>query len=226
MNIDMLTGKTEEHLVLLEGTKFFIHKQMIADFFKLQKNALEAGFNLQIASAFRSYNRQLTIWNAKANGERTILDDHGNPLDFKTLSPTELMFAILRWSALPGSSRHHWGTDIDIYDGNTQTPEEVKLIPSECEGNGPAAGLHAWLDEQMEQENSFGFYRPYRTDLGGVSPERWHLSYYPLSRRFLEFYTSSVFKKNIEESDLKLKDVILENADEIFQRFFLNYDSP
>lgn len=71
-----------------------------------------------------------------ARGERALLDDHGNPLLVNDLSPTEIMFAILRWSALPGCSRHHWGTDIDVYDANTQSPGEVKLVSSECEDNG------------------------------------------------------------------------------------------
>ena len=34
---------------------------------------------------------------------------------------------------------------------------------------GPAAG------------EAHGFYRPYGQDRGGVAPERWHLSYVPLS---------------------------------------------
>lgn len=226
MNIDILLGKTNEHLVPLEGTKYLIHNQMLTDFLRLQKDAREEGFDLQIASAFRDFDRQLKIWNLKALGERPVFDENEKPLEISKLSPTELAFAILRWSALPGCSRHHWGTDIDIYDRNTQTHESVKLSPSEVSGNGPAARLHDWLDSKFSTKTGHGFYRPYHTDRGGVSPERWHLSYYSLSRRYLEAYTFSIFKKNLEESDIKLKEVLMENADEIFQRFFLNVDLP
>jgi LAS superfamily LD-carboxypeptidase LdcB len=226
MNIDILLGKTTEHLVPLEGTKYFIHHLMLIDFLRLQKAAAEEGFNLQIISAFRDYERQLKIWNLKASGQRQLIDAEERPLDFSSLSPVEIVFAILRWSALPGCSRHHWGTDIDVYDANTQTPEEVQLVPSETFGEGPSARLHDWLDSRINSNDAFGFYRPYATDRGGVSPERWHLSYYSLSRRYLEAFTPSLFKKNILESDMLLKDVVLEHAEEIYQRFFLNVDLP
>jgi LAS superfamily LD-carboxypeptidase LdcB len=226
MNIDILLGKTTEHLVPLEGTKYFIHQQMLHDFLKLQHSAKLEGFDLQIASAFRDYNRQLKIWNAKATGERPLLDDQEKPLEFSKLSPTEIVFAILRWSAIPGCSRHHWGSDIDIFDANTQSIEDVKLTPSECRGSGPAAKMHEWLDHKIETKTAFGFFRPYLVDHGGISPERWHLSYYPISRRIIDVYTFSVFKKNIEDSDIIFKDVILNHADDIFQRFFLTFDLP
>ena len=86
--------------------------------------------------------------------------------------------------------------------------------------------MHAWLDDLLASSNSFGFFRPYRTDQGGVAPERWHLSYYPYSRRVLESFTVSLFKKNIFESDIVLKDVLLEHSEEIFHRYFLNFDLP
>ena len=226
MNIDLIFGKTTEHLVHLEGTKFFIHQQMLHDFLKLQKAATEAGFDLQIISAFRDYERQLSIWNAKARGERPLLDDEERVLDYSKLSPREILFAILRWSAIPGCSRHHWGSDIDVFDARTQTPEQVKLVPSECLGSGPAALLHEWLDQRMSQEDAFGFFRPYKTDQGGVAPERWHLSYYPISRRVVDVFTFSLFRKHIESSDMELKDVILENASEIFERYIMRFDLP
>lgn len=226
MNIDIILGKTMEHLVPLDGTKFFIHKSMLADFLKLQKEAKHAGFDLQVTSAFRDFERQLKIWNSKAQGERVLLDDQEKPLEFNSLSPREIVYSILRWSAIPGCSRHHWGTDIDIFDGKTQTLENVQLVPSECIGSGPASGLHEWLDARIDQREAFGFYRPYKTDRGGISPERWHLSYYPHSRRIMEAFTYSLFKKNLEESDILLKEILLEDGKSIFERYILDLDLP
>jgi LAS superfamily LD-carboxypeptidase LdcB len=226
MNIDILLGKTKEHLIPVEGTSFLVHKQMLSEFLRLQKDAAQEGFDLQIVSAFRDFDRQLLIWNKKTSGERPILDDLERPLDFNSLSPREIIFATLRWSALPGASRHHWGTDIDVFDQKTQRKEDVQLVSSETVNEGPSARLHEWLDARIDSKNSFGFYRSYQTDRGGVSPERWHLSYHPLARRILEAYTFSIFKKNIEESDMNLKSIVLEHADEIYQRFFLNVDIP
>ena len=226
MNIDILLGKTTEHLVPLEGTKFLIHSQMREDFLRLQKKALQAGFDLQITSAFRDYERQLKIWNTKARGERALMDDFGSPLVYQVLTPTEIMFSILRWSALPGASRHHWGSDIDIFDGSKQKVEDVQLTPQECEGDGPAAKLHDWLDEQINNNESFGFYRPYASDKGGVSPERWHLSYWPISQEIYKSYTMELFQKNIEDSSIELKEIVLENLITIYQRYLMNVDSP
>jgi LAS superfamily LD-carboxypeptidase LdcB len=226
MNVEILFGKTTEHLVPMEGTKFLVHKQMLHDFLKLQQAAQQDGFDLQIISAFRDYERQLNIWNAKARGERALLDDQERPMNFSSLSPTQIVFAILRWSALPGCSRHHWGTDIDVFDAKTQNAEDVKLVPSECNNSGPAAALHEWLDDRISSNNAFGFFRPYRNDLGGVSPERWHLSYYPIARRMIDVFTFSLLKRNIEASDMALKDVVLEHGPEIFERYILNFDLP
>ena len=226
MNIDILLGKTKEHLVPLEGTKFLVHNRMLQDFLRLKNSASEAGFDLQVISAFRDYDRQLKIWNAKASGERPLLDDLEKPLDYSKLSPVQIIFAILRWSAIPGCSRHHWGSDIDVYDGNTQTATDVKLVPSECEDKGPAAALHAWLDDQFSQNKSFGFFRPFASDLGGVSPERWHLSYYPVSRRMIDEFSFSIFKNNLQNSDVMFKELLLENADEIYQRYIMNFELP
>jgi LAS superfamily LD-carboxypeptidase LdcB len=226
MNIDILLGKTTEHLVPLAGTKYFVHRLMLHDFLKLQRDAKEAGFDLQIASAFRDYERQALIWNKKAKGERGLRDDSGRDLTFATLSPLQIMYAILRWSAIPGTSRHHWGTDIDVFDGSTQTQEDVQLVPEECIGHGPASGLHQWLDERIHQDAAYSFYRPYKTDKGGIAPERWHLSYFPIARRITDIYTYSIFKKNIEESTLTLKEELLDHSFDIFQRYFINTDLP
>lgn len=223
---DILLGKTISHLVPLEGTKFLVHRDMLQAFQNLQRQAKSDGFDLQLASAFRSYDRQLKIWNSKAAGERVLLDDSGQTLDFPTLPPVQVMNAILRWSALPGSSRHHWGTDIDVFNGDTQVLEEVKLIPAEVIDNGPAASLHDWLDEKIQNHEAFGFFRPYQHDLGGVSPERWHLSFSPLSQTYFEKYTLNLFRKNILKSEILLKEVLLENAEEIYQRYFLNISLP
>ena len=223
MNIDALLGLSTDHLTNIENTKHFVHTQMLSDFLKLQKSAASAGFDLQIISSFRNRERQLKIWNDKVQGLRPIFDDNGNQLQQADLSPSELMHSILRWSALPGASRHHWGTDIDVFNGKTQTESEVKLVPSETINEGPSASLHDWLDVHLEE---FGFFRPYASDLGGVSPERWHISYHPVARRMMENYSFSLFKRNIEELQIELRETILENADLIFHKYFLNIDQP
>src|SRR5690606_23241791 len=88
-----------------------VHRELIPAWNELVAEARRAGFDLAIASGFRDYRRQLAIWNDKADGRRPLLDEHGEPLDAGALAPWPLARAILRWSALPGASRHHWGSD-------------------------------------------------------------------------------------------------------------------
>lgn len=161
-----------------------LHVDVVAPFLMLQAAAREAGFDLQIASGFRDFDRQLAIWNAKANGSRAVLDESANPIDLDRLSDEEKALAIMRWSALPGCSRHHWGTDFDIYDAAAvPAGYAVQLIPQEVDSGGVFAPMHDWLDSYFEQ-HGVGFIRPYAVDKGGVAPERWHLSYAPVALQY------------------------------------------
>lgn len=176
-----LTGLDESHLVVLaDGHR--LQREVADAFAELQVDARRAGFELAIASSFRSFARQLAIWNGKASGARAVYDDAGRAVDMARLSPVQQLHAILRFSALPGTSRHHWGTDLDVYDAAAVPPGyEVQLSPQEVAVGGVFDALHAWLDERMMAGKSHGFFRPYSADHGGVAPERWHLSYAPQS---------------------------------------------
>ena len=66
------------------------------------------------------------------------------------------------------------------------------------------------------QENIF------ENDLGGVSPEPWHLSYEPVASVYEKAFDVCELKKLLSTSDILLKDAVLENIDEIHQRFVTN----
>lgn len=179
-----LTGVDESHLVTLPGGHR-LQAPVGEAFAALRRDAAAAGFDLAIASSFRSFERQLAIWNGKACGERPVYDDNDQPVALADLSLRETLHAILRYSAIPGTSRHHWGTDLDVYDAAAVSADyRVQLSAAEVSAGGPFDALHCWLDRRMADGASHGFYRPYREDLGGVAPERWHLSYAPLSRHW------------------------------------------
>ena len=98
------------------------------------------------------------------------------------LAPPDQLHAILRYSAIPGTSRHHWGTDLEVYDAAAVAADyRLQLTPREVEAGGVFDALHCWLDDRMAAGASRGFYRAYARDRGGVAPERWHLSYAPLA---------------------------------------------
>jgi len=224
MNIskELLFGKTESHLAPLSGTHLRLHKEVIKPFTHLQKKAKTAGFQLEIASGFRSFESQLNIWNKKAAGTRPLLDANGKPLKFESLSPKEIMFSILRWSALPGTSRHHWGTDFDVYDaGSIPAGYQLQLVPSEVEAGGMFSKLHDWLDKEM---GAFGFFRPFSKDRGGVSPERWHLSYAPLSTKFLNAFDLPTFELLLAETAIALIDVVRMEKNTVYARYLQNVE--
>jgi len=83
--------------------------------------------------------------------------------------------------------------------------------------------LSGWLETHM---SSFGFFRPYRTDRGGVSPEPWHLSYGPVSLPALEALSLSTLRQVIEASSLAGKSHVLARLPEIYTRFLLAIDGP
>ncbi|MCB1705496.1 MAG: M15 family metallopeptidase [Halioglobus sp.] len=176
-----LTGLDDSHLVTLaDGHR--LQAEVAQAFAALQAAALTAGFELAIASSFRPFSRQLAIWNGKASGARPVHDDAGRAVSMAALSAREKLHAILRFSAIPGTSRHHWGTDLDVYDAAAMPlGYPLQLSPPEVATGGLFDPLHCWLDERMAAGESHGFYRPYASDRGGVAPERWHLSYAPLS---------------------------------------------
>jgi LAS superfamily LD-carboxypeptidase LdcB len=215
----IITGKTKEHLVLDNYSNLLVHPEMLSALIALRNQARDAGFLLEMTSAFRGFDQQLSIWNAKARGERTLFSDQGLPLEYATLSPKEIVFAILRWSALPGSSRHHWGTDIDVFD-KSRMPEDykVQLLPQETEPGGIFGEFHIWLDKNLEH---FDFFRPYEIDKGGIAPEKWHLSYKPVSDIYMKELTYKIVEDTIIEADIEFKSIILDELPEIYQRFII-----
>ena len=167
---------------ITESGGALMNAQAADAFSALQARANAAGFQLSVASSFRSYERQLAIFNGKWRGERPVLDDFDRELIRQDYSEEQWLHRILRFSALPGTSRHHWGTDIDIFDP-TRIPvgESLQLIPSEYGNGGIFEDLTQWLDERIAADDCEGFFRPYDRDRGGVSEEPWHLSYEPVA---------------------------------------------
>lgn len=200
-----------------------MHRNVVAPFRALRRDAADAGFDVVVLSGFRDFQRQLSIWNRKVAGELAVLDSRGVPLDISRLSERELAFAILRWSALPGASRHHWGTELDVYDAAAR-PEgyQVELIPEEVESGGMFAPLHEWLDQRIASGASHGFFRPYDRDRGGVAPERWHLSHAPVAARYEESLSADKLRAIVSRADMALKDTVLEHLDDIYRRFVVN----
>jgi len=224
MNQFELTGRARTHVVDIERPRCALHYEAAASYFAMRDAAADCGIDLVATSSFRDFERQLAIWNGKWRGERALLDRQGRPLDVASLDPAARVDAILCWSALPGGSRHHWGSDIDVIDAAAMPDGyRVQLVPEEYSAEGVFARLTSWLDENMAR---FGFYRPYAQDHGGAVCEPWHLSYWPVAGEALEALTLPVLRRAVAESGILGRDCVLERLPEIYTRFILAVDTP
>lgn len=198
--------------------KHLLHEAILSDFLRLRQAARNAGVSLDIASSYRPIERQLLIWNEKWSGKRPLLTRAGTPCDASLLSDKQKLDTILIWSALPGASRHHWGTDIDVYDAPkvAESGQKLQLVPEEYLPGGPCGQLKRWMNDNLE---AMGFYCPYATDNGGIAYEPWHISHRAQSEKFANTLTCDALAEVISKLDILGKSTILENLEEIHQRF-------
>jgi LAS superfamily LD-carboxypeptidase LdcB len=222
--LEQLTGRARDHLVELSDSHCSLHRETAPPFLAMRAAAAADGVELVAFSGFRDFDRQLAIWNGKFRGERPMQDRAGQPLDALSLAPADRVTAILWWSALPGASRHHWGTDFDVMDPNMLPPGyRLQVIPAEYGPGGPFERLTAWLDRHM---HSFGFFRPYHTDRGGVRPEPWHLSYAPVAIRAQQAFSLEALHSVLAAADIDGKEQVLESLARNFANYVVNVDTP
>lgn len=224
MNPLELTGRARTHLVELQGLGCCVHVHVATPFMQLRRAAAIEGFDLVPVSAFRDFERQLAIWNAKYAGTRPISDAGGATIDVAALAPEQRIHAILHWSALPGASRHHWGTDMDLIDrAALPSGYRVLLTRDEYAPGGPFSGAAEWLEANAAH---FGFFRPFRGLRSGVQPEPWHFSFAPTAeyaRRGLEVGMLAAVLAN---TPLLGRDAVLQQLEAIHARYVTAIDLP
>lgn len=164
-------------------SSFFIQKDVYKAFLAMYNNALKDSINLQIISATRNCNYQKTIWDEKWYGVSWLNNKNISKID-NLLERTK---TLIKYVAMPQTSRHHWGTDIDLNSADTSyysTPDGIKL--------------YTWLKNNAP---TYGFCQPYTLSneiiFEAYQEEKWHWSYVPLSYLFLKNY-----KKQISYKDL------------------------
>ncbi len=227
LTIEQITGVQQQHLVTLveNGITHKLEKNTLQAYQSLKQHAREDGIVIAIASSYRDFDRQKSIWDNKASGRSVLLDSDTRVLDYAALSTQQLVESIMRWSALPGASRHHWGTDFDIYDSSA-LPEgyRLQLIPQEYASDGIFANLTQWLEKQWQAGNHRDFFRPYHHDLGGVAPEPWHLSYAPVSVLCETTLSINALGELLRQRPIVHGDYCLQHLTALFERFIINTD--
>ena len=162
---------------LKETLKSGLLNEAYLKFKQMQNDAKKEGVEIEIVSGYRSYEKQKDIWNNKYNK-----NFENGILGIKNIN------RIIQYSTLPGTSRHHWGTDIDIIDKRF-VPKGDLLIEKNYAENGIYSQLFYWMKKNSKK---YGFYLVYDDSpkRKGFKFEPWHYSYKPLSviflRRFIE----------------------------------------
>ncbi len=218
-----LTGRARSHVVQRDDLGAAVHRDVIGPFLALKAAASVAGLDLHIVSGFRDFAAQTRIWNMKYRGERPLYDAAGNVRDAASHDGRQLVEGILCWSAVPGASRHHWGTDLDVIDRAALSGDyQYRLLPEEYEPGGVFFRLRTWLEENIA---GYGFFRPYREYLGGVYPEPWHLSYGAVSTAALQLLSTELIAATLRESDVLGKEQVLEELPDIYRKYVINVAS-
>lgn len=157
-----------ENKYCLKRTEYML-QEVYDKYLIMYKAALEDNIKLGIISATRSFDLQKFFW------EHNLAKHENKILGAKK---------ILRFLAMPGTSRHHWGTDIDFVSTdphyfNTEIGKKT----------------YTWL---CNNAHKYGFYQVYTNDRnGGYLEEKWHWTYLPISKIFLKQYKEKITNKDL-----------------------------
>jgi D-alanyl-D-alanine carboxypeptidase len=115
----------------------YLRKETYEAFLKMHAAAKADGIQLVVRSATRNFNYQKRIWEGKWNGQRKIAGNQNAAKAYP--DPVQRALKILEYSSMPGSSRHHWGTDLDLNAFNNEWFEkgigkkDLRLAQPACE---------------------------------------------------------------------------------------------
>lgn len=148
----------------------FLRREVLEAYDQMRTAAALDGIDLLIRSATRNFDYQRGIWERK--WERP---------QYMGWQDVDKARDILTYSAMPGASRHHWGTDIDLnsFENDWFTADE-------------GAAVYAWLNAHA---GTYGFHQVYddkATGRTGYELERWHWSYLPIAGPMLTAYNRVV----------------------------------
>lgn len=172
------------------GNAQYLDAEALSAFLKMAAAAEKHGYAIRIVSGTRNFTTQKSIWEQKFTGARKV---GGRNLATAVKDETERSLEILRYSSMPGTSRHHWGTDMDLHE--TKLPGTP--LNNETFQKGRGKNFFDWLQLNAPL---FGFCQPYNGNPAvrngdkyahGYQEERWHWSYQPIAAAYLEAYRQS-----------------------------------
>ena len=196
-----LMGKTD---IKLFGEGINLREAAHDAFIEMKKAAYSDGIDIKVISSYRNFYRQEGIW------ERKFI----RYTEQDGMKPLPAIDKIIEYSTIPGTSRHHWGTDIDIVDGYRKVEGDV-LVPSKFGAGEPYEDFKNWMDENSKK---FDFYLVYTDVPGrrGFKYEPWHYSYAPISIPMLTEFRSKNILQLLEAEEF-------EGAEYFTNGFLTNY---
>lgn len=154
----------------------YVQKEVLSAFTKMHQAAKNDKVSLIIISGTRNFTQQKGIWEKKWE------------MNFPKLKTYEATAKkILEYSSMPSTSRHHWGTDIDI-----------NSLESDYFKSGKGKLEYEWLTKNGPK---YGFYQVYTSKKNGrtgYSEEEWHWSYLPLANIYLSKYNTLINLNDIK----------------------------
>ena len=153
----------------------YLRTEVLEAFLVLEKNARDEGVELKVISATRSFNHQKRIWDGKWVSAK-----------YMGWGEIEKAKDILTYSSMPGTSRHHWGTDLDM-----------NSLENEYFNSAEGSKVYDFLERCG---NELGFAQVYTNKSHGrtgYEDEKWHWSYMPVSSAMLEEYNQLISSSDI-----------------------------
>ena len=185
---DQFLGNDDSKLanLVLEPPRIFnADRDAKKAFEQLVEHAYSQGFEIGLVSAYRSFYQQFKIFDDKFRGKRPVLDENEKPIDISLLSDKDKVLNICRFSAIPGLSRHHFGTDFDIYAKNLLPKgKTLELTAREYQKGNYFYQFGQYLANNLSK---FGFIRPFNGK-GLIAFEPWHISYEKKANEFLKAF--------------------------------------
>lgn len=196
----------------------------------MTRAAIADGLDVCARCGFRSLRQQRAIWNRKYGGEDPVHLPDGTRVSFRrNAPPAERVRAILHYVAFPGTSRHHWGTDMDIaqtfgdrcarrildaHGGSAAGPAAGEPAPGRPEAADEASKesacleVHEWL---LARAGEFGFHLVYDANRGGFEPEPWHWSYLSFAIPVLARYLDEIVPDMLRDHDVEGEALVLDD---------------
>lgn len=159
----------------ISSKEMYLQLETLNAFQKMRIAAKAEGISFIILSGTRNFNEQKKIW------ENKWQKYHPQYKDAQKTSKK-----ILEYSSMPSTSRHHWGTDIDL-----------NALNNEYFSTGKGKKEFEWL---IKNAATFGFHQTYDSKVNGrtgYSEEKWHWSYLPLAEKYLTLYNTLIKNEDI-----------------------------